>query len=56
MAQAKKDDAQKQRQEAPKEVETVPMVRDGQTADVHPLEVENMKAHDWKVANASADQ
>ncbi len=50
MARAKKDDVQEQGQEAHKEVKTVPMVRDGQTADVHPLEVENMKAHGWKVA------
>lgn len=28
---------------------TVPMAREGKTADVHPNEVEHMKQHGWEV-------
>lgn len=31
-------------------VDLVKMERNGKTADVHPKEVDNMKAHDWVVS------
>lgn len=34
-------------QEAAKEVKHVQMEREGKTATVHPLEVQNMKSHGW---------
>jgi hypothetical protein len=36
---------------------TIRMIRhdDGKTGDIHPNEVEHMKAHGWTVAEAAAD-
>ena len=34
-------------------IKTVPMTRDGKTADVHPNEVDNMQAYGWSVAEAA---
>lgn len=34
-------------------IKTVPMVRDGKTADVHPNEVENMQVHGWAIAETA---
>lgn len=34
-------------EKAPKKVKLIKMERDGHAADVHPEEVDNMKAHNW---------